>query len=146
MSAIFLLVILSVLGVFMLSISTMQQTTSAQDSQGSRAYQAARAGIEWGTYQILNPENTNPATAPYNTQYACVSPAANPVAPAASLNNFVVKVVCTVNTYTESGNRISVYQIESTATFGSAKSPNYVERQLRASINTCRKAVNGASC
>ena len=52
-TAIFLLVILASLGAFIVTISGVQQTSSALDMQGSRAYQAARAGIEWGTYQVL---------------------------------------------------------------------------------------------
>ena len=52
-TAIFLLVILASLGAFIVTISGVQQTSSALDVQGSRAYQAARSGIEWGTYQVL---------------------------------------------------------------------------------------------
>jgi Tfp pilus assembly protein PilX len=52
-TAIFLLVVLAALGAFILTISGTQQTSSALDVQGSRAYQAARAGIEWASYQLL---------------------------------------------------------------------------------------------
>jgi len=52
-TAIFLLVILAALGAFILTISGTQQTSSALDVQGSRAYQAARAGIDWASYQLL---------------------------------------------------------------------------------------------
>ena len=45
-SAIFLLVVLAALGAFMLTFSTVQHATSAQDIQGSRAYWAARAGLQ----------------------------------------------------------------------------------------------------
>ena len=51
-TAIFLLVILASLGAFIVTVSGLQQTSSALDVQGSRAYQAARSGIEWGTYQV----------------------------------------------------------------------------------------------
>lgn len=47
-AAIFLVVGLAALGAFMVSMSNTQQLTSAQDVQGSRAYWAARAGLEWG--------------------------------------------------------------------------------------------------
>ena len=47
-AAIFLLVALAALGAFMVTFSNTQQLTSAQDLQGSRAYWAARAGLEWG--------------------------------------------------------------------------------------------------
>ena len=52
-TAIFLLVILAALGAFILTISGTQQTSSALDVQGARAYQAARAGIEWASDQLL---------------------------------------------------------------------------------------------
>ena len=52
-TAVFLLVVLAGLGVAMVSLSTVQHTTSALDVQGARAYQAARAGIEWGLYRQL---------------------------------------------------------------------------------------------
>lgn len=52
-SAIFLLVVLAALGVAMVTISTVQHQSSGLDVQGVRAYQAARAGMEWGVYQRL---------------------------------------------------------------------------------------------
>ena len=52
-TAIFLLVILASLGAFIVTVSGLQQTSSALDVQGSRAYHAARSGIEWGTYQVV---------------------------------------------------------------------------------------------
>ncbi len=47
-AAIFVLVVLAALGAFMVTSSNTQQLTSALDVQGSRAYWAARAGLEWG--------------------------------------------------------------------------------------------------
>jgi MSHA biogenesis protein MshP len=52
-SAIFLLLVLSSLGAAIVTVFTVQQASSAQDVLGARAYQAARAGIEWGLYQQL---------------------------------------------------------------------------------------------
>ncbi|MGZ5779931.1 MAG: agglutinin biogenesis protein MshP [Burkholderiaceae bacterium] len=53
MTAIFLLVILASLGAAIVYISGVQQISSGLDIQGARAYQAARAGIEWGLYQQI---------------------------------------------------------------------------------------------
>jgi len=61
-AAIFILVVLAALGAFILSVSSSQQLGSALDVQGARAYQAARAGIEWGLYQVQ-------ATPAYNFSY-----------------------------------------------------------------------------
>ena len=52
-TAIFLLVGLGALGAAMMTFFTAQQQSSALDVLGSRAYQASRAGIDWGAYQIL---------------------------------------------------------------------------------------------
>ena len=52
-TAVFLLVVLAGLGAALVNLSTVQHTASALDVQGARAYQAARAGIEWGLYRQL---------------------------------------------------------------------------------------------
>jgi MSHA biogenesis protein MshP len=52
-AAIVVLVILAVLAAAIVSIGTAQQIGSAQDVMSARAWQAARAGNEWGLYQAL---------------------------------------------------------------------------------------------
>lgn len=52
-TAICLLVLLAGLAVALLSIATTNAAASAADVQGARAYQGARAGLEWGLYQNL---------------------------------------------------------------------------------------------
>lgn len=66
-TAIFLLVVLAALGVGMLMFSRAQQVSSSYDVQGARAYQAARAGIEWALYRRLNPVNNPGLYDPSNT-------------------------------------------------------------------------------
>lgn len=61
-TAVFLLVVLAGLGVAMVSFSSVQHTVSALDIQGARAYQAARAGIEWGLYRQLRANNCQPSS------------------------------------------------------------------------------------
>lgn len=80
LSAIFILVVLAVLGAFILSISSNQQIGSALDVQGVRAYQAARAGIEWGLFQ--------------QRQAGVACPAANFVPAGPSFAGFTVSVTC----------------------------------------------------
>ena len=60
-TAIFLLVILALLGAFMISLSTTQNAMSVQDVQGSRAYHAARGGMEWALYNLKLPATACPA-------------------------------------------------------------------------------------
>ena len=52
-TAIFLLVVLAGLGVASVTLFTTQQESSNLDLEGAKAYQAARAGIEWGLYEQL---------------------------------------------------------------------------------------------
>ena len=144
-SAIFLLVILSALGAFMVSMSTMQQSTSVLDLQGSRAYQGARAGIEWGAYQVLTPENTNPA-AGGSVQYVCPAVPSRMPALGGSLSGFAVSLTCVSNAYAESGNVLTAYQLTATATYGVMPSADYVERVVTARLVTCRTTANGPSC
>lgn len=54
MAAIFILVVLGGLGAFVVSLTTSQNVNFAQDIESARAYQAARAGLEWGTARWLN--------------------------------------------------------------------------------------------
>jgi MSHA biogenesis protein MshP len=62
-SAIFILVVLAALAGFIVSVTTTQSITFAQDIQSARAYQAARAGTEWGIQQWLSatPSTTCPS-------------------------------------------------------------------------------------
>lgn len=86
-SAIFLIVVLAGLGVAMMFISTMQHQSSALDIQGVRAYQAARAGIEWGLFQRVRAAGNSGCFANTNITF----PAGT------SLQAFTVTVSCASN-------------------------------------------------
>lgn len=121
-SAIFLLVVIAALGLFAVTISTTQQQTSVMDLQGSRAYQAAKAGIEWSIYQITK-SGKNCATLGF------------PTLPAGTqLSSFAVSIACSATTHTEGADTFSVYQLTAIAKVGSLGSAHYVERQLQVAI------------
>ena len=46
-TAVFLLVVISALGAFAVTVSRSQQQSDVMDILGARAYQAAKTGIEW---------------------------------------------------------------------------------------------------
>lgn len=52
-TAIFLLVVLAGLGAAAVTLYSAQEASSSIDMEGAKAYQAARAGIEWGLYEQL---------------------------------------------------------------------------------------------
>jgi MSHA biogenesis protein MshP len=47
----------------MVAVFTSQQQSSTLDVQGARAYQAARAGIEWGLFQQMRKSSCAASTA-----------------------------------------------------------------------------------
>lgn len=122
-SAIFLLVVIAALGLFAVTISNTQQQNSVMDALGSRAYQAAKTGLEWGSYQITKGGVTSCSSFP------------QPSMPAGTqLSAFTVSVTCNVTTHTEGSNTFSIYQLTSIATTGTVGSSNYFERQLQIAI------------
>lgn len=124
-TAIFLLVVLGALGTMIVTFFAAQQQSSALDVMGSRAYQAARAGIEWAAYQVAQ-----------GTPWAGCAPttlftAGTGTALAETLSPFTVTLQCSSITATEGGLPIYVYDITSTATYGGAPgNPDYVERVI----------------
>lgn len=161
-TAIVILVILAVLATAVVAVSGLRYTSLALDVLGSRAYQAARAGIEWGAYQIRNPEDTNAAPpGPYTAQYSCPAPLTQiaSFALGGGLSDFTVTVQCSANpAYTEFGNIVTIYQLLATSCnlpVGAAPGTcpnnsttafNYVERQVTAVMETCRLSAGGPSC
>ncbi|MBI4293685.1 MAG: agglutinin biogenesis protein MshP [Betaproteobacteria bacterium] len=130
-SAIFILVVLAGLGAAILVISTAQQVGSALDIQGSRVYEAARAGIQWGAYKQLRP----PSSCAASTSFAF------PTAP--TLAGITVTVTCT--THADGSGGPPVHVIQSTACNqpagaapGSCPNPapgaNYIERRLKVTL------------
>ncbi len=124
-AAIFLVVVLAALGAFMVTFSNTQQLTSAQDVQGSRAYWAARAGLEWGIAGVKATAPVPPATLPLAT---C------PVgAPPATVEGFALTIVCTPLTFSEAGVTRTLFRVQSTARAGAAVGGvSYIERSLSA--------------
>jgi len=113
-AAIFLLVILSLLGAFMLSLSTTQSITATQDLQGARAYRAARGGVEWALYNLKT-----------------VTPNACFASSVLAIDGFNVSVTCSMPTNDEGGTPRYIFLVTSTANAGGAVgSLSYVERMI----------------
>ena len=145
-TAIFLLVVLSLLGAFIVSVTGSQQSSLQLDVQGVRAYQAARAGIDWGAWQVLDPNNDLAGFGGTANLPPCPQASTNLSGLSGSLSPFTVTVTCdaTINAPTTEGNRnIGAYQIIATAC-NQAPCPNpspaagYVERQIQATFSKCK--------
>ena len=122
-AAIFILVTIAALGSFMLTFSNTQQLTFAQDVQGSRAYWAASAGLEWGLGSI-GPQPHDKAVCP---------------AASSTLNGFdvgmTVIVSCVRRIYNEAGHDKIIFQLTSVASNSNpVGTVGFVERSLSASM------------
>ena len=121
-TAIFLLVVLAALATYMVSLSRTSHISSALDVQGTRAYLAARAGIEWGAYQLLRNNTCN------------AGPSA--VALTGTLATFKVNVSCQLSgSYTDGADAVDVYRVTSIAKSGASNEVDYVERQMQADFS-----------
>lgn len=124
-TAIFLLVALAGLATVIVSVMTAQQTAATLDQQGERAYQAARAGIEWGLWQRLR----QPAQMPCAGSYSFALPTNT------SLSAFTVTVSCEAAidghvTLTA----IACNEPQGGACPNNAPSGDYVQRRLQAQL------------
>ena len=130
-SAIFLLVVIAALGTFAVTISTTQQQSAALDVLGARAYQASRAGIEWGAYQVIQSGVVGGVFAT-----ACQPGPTSQVLAALpnTLANFTVQVDCSSTAASEASATVTMYQLTSTAKQGTVATPDYIERQMSVTI------------
>jgi len=121
-AAVFLVVILAALGAFMVTFSNTQQLTAAQDVQGTRAYWAARAGLEWGVGTVMANATVPPPC-----------PAASTTLTTVFDGGFTVTVSCVRTDFVEASataNRF-LFRIDAVArSAGVVGSVGYVERSL----------------
>jgi MSHA biogenesis protein MshP len=132
-SAIFLLVVVTLLGAYVATLSTNQHIAEALDVEGARAYQAARAGVDWGAWQILQAPAGGFRTSCDGATYATPFSQALAGLPG-TLSGFAVQVQCGSAATTEAGVNIRVYRLTVTASKGNLGSLFYVERQLQATL------------
>lgn len=123
--ALFLIVSLAAIGAYLLSVSNVQVESGIKDEQGARAYQAARAGLDWGAYRVLRAGVCDPAPPPISFGF--------------NLTGFYAEVACTQNApENEGGTTVTTYSIVSTgcnaSPCSSGTGATYVERQLQLTI------------
>ena len=132
--AIIIVVILATISAGLVRLGTTQQATATQDVLSARAWQTARAGSEWGLYQVLGPSGS--------------------CAPSTTLDlrattGFSVTVSCSARSFNEGETAPGVplatttYSIEAVACNSAAcpdaalaATPGYVERKRVIMANT----------
>jgi len=97
-------------------MQTTADRTTIMGLQSSRAYQAARTGMEWAGWRAVN-------SLPCNS--------ASPLV----LDGFSVTVSCSSATFQEGSNNYQVFDIVSQAEYGSYGQEDYVFRRIQGQIS-----------
>jgi MSHA biogenesis protein MshP len=124
--AIFIVVILGLLGSYMVRLSSVQYTTTSYALQSARAYQTGRAGLSWATAMINNEAVAGQGCTPVN----------NKILTLPAMPGFTVTLTCQAKGYTEGGDTYYIYRITAHSEFADYNSVNYVSRELEKSVLT----------
>ncbi len=112
--AIFILVVLSLIGVVMMRLIGVESSTSVFALQGARAYQASRSGLEWGAARASGGNSCNGTM---------------------TVEDFTVDVTCSNQQFTEGPiGPYAVYRINATATYSIYGSPDFVSRRAEMKV------------
>lgn len=112
--AVFILLVLGLLGMVMVRLIGVQSATGVMALQGARVYHAARSGLEWGAARAV---------------------AGQSCAGSMIIENIGVNVTCTSESYTEgSVGPYSIYRIQSVAEYGNYGSVDYVSRRVEMKV------------
>jgi MSHA biogenesis protein MshP len=128
-AAIFIVVVLALLGIMMVTIGGMQRATATTAVRGTQAYYAARSGVEWAIWGAINNKNAvcgaTPSTLTTNTFTLAVN----------GLNGYTVTVTCIYTEHRErSPPNYNVFVITSTATSGTFGDTDYVSRVIQTTV------------
>lgn len=125
-AAVFLLVVMATLGAFIVQIVAAGHVVVAQDVQGMRALQAARAGIERGLYAVQVDGNCPGGM----------------LADLPGLTGFKVSWQCQAHAFTDAAVSRTVWQITATAcSTRGASCPSTLDAELQGSDYTERQLV-----
>jgi MSHA biogenesis protein MshP len=129
-AAMFIVVILALLGIMMVTIGGLERATATTALRGTQAYFAARTGAEWGIFGALN-----------NTVATCGAAPSTPTTntfnlAVLGLDNYAVSVVCRYTEHREQSDTYNVYAITSTATSSTFGNIDFVSRILRVAVTS----------
>ncbi|QLF92446.1 hypothetical protein HW090_04230 [Pseudomonas sp. ABC1] len=123
-AAIFVMLIVAGAIAAMMQLATTQHGTVVLALQQARAYQAAKAGVEWGIGAVETTGCSN-----FSAQKKEFP----------NLSGFNVEISCTNETILvpeEESGSVTIYEITSTAEYGASGSPDYAYRRLTAVIES----------
>ncbi len=113
-TAIFLVVVLALMGTGMVSLLTTSQQSISQEITSARTYMAGRSCLQWGMYQIIYTAATGANTHNFN-----------------NVNSALNNIQCTTSINQITADGLNFYNITAIAKFGSITDPEYSQRTLR---------------
>jgi MSHA biogenesis protein MshP len=120
-SALFILVVVASAGAFALRLLGAERRSSSLGLLGTRAHQAARAGLEWGVAKVV----ATPTACPAGGSFGLAGGA---------LAGFAVSVSCTLTAHPEGAATTNVFVLTSLASRGAFGSAEFVSRRLEATV------------
>jgi MSHA biogenesis protein MshP len=120
-AALFLVVVLALVGAIMLRLVGVEGATASLSLRSARAYHAARSGVEWGAHQVA-------------ASGVCPAPTTLSLTQA-GVRGFSVVVTCTSSVHVDSVAPTSNYNIVATASAGTFGTPEFVSRRVQGTIS-----------
>lgn len=114
-TAIFLVVILALMGAGMVSILTTSQQSISQEITSAKTYMAGRSCLQWGMYQAVydaDPWTNDPHTLNFN-------------------NSGLINARCATTFEIINNDGLRFYNITTTANFGNVNDPEFSQRTMR---------------
>jgi len=125
MSAIFIVVILALVGSYIVSLASLTVASGNLTVQGTKAYFAAKSGLEWGIYQVAPVGGAGPYNCPTSPTTLTFSQG--------GLKSFKTVVTCTQAAFTEGSVNYNIFQITSVGQYGTAGA-DFALRQLYVTV------------
>ena len=111
-TAIFLVMVLSLMGIGMVSLLTTSQQSISQEISSAKAYMAARSCLQWGMYQAAYPAITGTYTNTFSS-------------------TGLFNTTCTTSLSNINNDGLIFYNISALAKYGDTNTPEYSQRELR---------------
>ncbi len=125
-SAIFIIVILSLIGSYIVSLGALTNASTNLASLGVKAYYAAKSGLEWGIYQAAPAGGSAPFTCPASPTTLSFTQA--------GLTGLSAVINCSTNSFTEYGTSYKVFRFNVTGQYNTPGNADYVSRTLYATV------------
>ncbi len=132
-AAIVVMLVLAGIGAYTMRAASTQHAGAANDILGIRTFQAARSGLEWAAYQVMQGD--------LSTGFCNGGATTETISGlAGDLGGFSVAVNCARTDHSEAGTAVRMYTVTATACNrtvcpNASAEPNYVERQLTAVLS-----------